>query len=52
MPTLIAKVVDSGYATLHELQTIYGLEDLWDLFEVNAVSQHNEYLAVKRANNH
>lgn len=36
-------------ATLHELQTVYGLEDLWTLFEIRAVAQHNEYLASKRA---
>jgi hypothetical protein len=48
--TMIATVITGGKATLHELQNIYGLEDLWDLFEIYAVSQHNEYLAVKRAN--
>jgi len=45
-------VVAADKATLYELQTIYGLEDMWDLFEIHAVSQHNEYLSVKRANNH
>lgn len=36
-------------ATLNELQTVYGLEGLWTLFEIRAVAQYNEYLAVKRA---
>jgi hypothetical protein len=45
----VAAVIGAQSATLHELQTIYGLEDLWTLFEINAVAQHNEYLAVKRA---
>jgi hypothetical protein len=35
---------------LHELETVHGLESLWDLFEIQAVSQHNENMAVKRAN--
>lgn len=50
MSMIVARVVESHHATLHELQTIYGLEDLWDLYEIHAVAQHNEYLAVKRAN--
>lgn len=33
-----------------ELQSTYGLEDMWNLFEIHAVAQYNEYLAVKRAN--
>jgi hypothetical protein len=35
---------------MHELETVYGLESLWDLFEIQAVTQHNENEAVKRAN--
>jgi hypothetical protein len=43
-------VVSANLATLHELETVYGLEGLWDLYEIHAVAQHNEYLAVKFAN--
>ena len=43
-------VVKAGLASLHELQTIYSLEDLWDLFEIHSVAQYNESQAVKRAN--
>jgi hypothetical protein len=44
--------VSSGLATLNELQTVYGLEDLWDLFEIQAVTRHNENSAVKNAHDH
>jgi hypothetical protein len=36
--------------TMHELETVYGLEDLWDLFEIDSVARFNEYLAAKHAN--
>jgi hypothetical protein len=29
-------------ATLHELQTVYGLRDLWDMLEILSVDAHNE----------
>nr|WP_255701749.1 transcription elongation factor GreA [Bordetella sp. LUAb4] len=31
-------------ATLHELQTVYGSQDLYDMLEVIAVDVHNETL--------
>ena len=40
----IATVVSSKLATLHELDTIYGVEDMWILLEINAVDRHNAYL--------
>ena len=30
-----------GLATLHECQTVYGVEDLYDLIEIAAVDDHN-----------
>jgi len=47
---VVAAVVAANDATLYELQTIYGLEDLWTMFEIRAVANHNEYLAAKSAN--
>jgi len=46
----MAAVVESKLATLNELQTVYGLEDLWNLFEIHAVAKYNEAkaAAVKR----
>jgi hypothetical protein len=35
--------------TLHELQTVYSLEDLYDLLEVGTYRAHNEWLAQQRA---
>jgi len=42
VPRTIASVVSARLATLHELQTVYGLMDLWDLIEIHAVDAHNE----------
>jgi len=41
-------VISSGKATLHELQTIYGIKDLYDLLEVLAVDSHNEWLLTRK----
>lgn len=35
-------IVSSGKATLAELQTVYGLEDLYDLIEVVNVDAYNQ----------
>ena len=35
-------MIASGYATLHELQTIYGSEDLYDFLEVISIDAHNQ----------
>jgi hypothetical protein len=43
----IATAVSSRLATLHELSTVYGLEDLWDLLEINAVDRHNEAIMTQ-----
>lgn len=44
----IGTVVGSKLATLHELQTIYGSEDLFDLHEVILVKLHNENVIFDR----
>lgn len=41
MPRTIATVVSSRMATLHELDTVYGIEDLWAMLEVITVDNHN-----------
>lgn len=33
--------MSSGLATLHELDTVYGLEDVYDLLELTAVDAYN-----------
>ena len=37
-------VVTARLATLHELQTVYGLQDLWDLLEIQSVDTYNQNL--------
>lgn len=37
-------------ATLHELQTVYGPQDLYDLLEVMAVDQYNENAMSEQRN--
>ena len=46
----IGAIVANGKATLHELKTIYSLEDAFLMWEVIAVTRYNEYLAVQHAN--
>ncbi|WP_277963902.1 hypothetical protein [Pseudomonas sp. RIT-To-2] len=47
MPRTVATCVSSRLATLHELDTVYGLEDMWGLLEVNTVDTHNANVAKK-----
>lgn len=42
VPCAVAVVVDSRLATLRELQTVYGLRDLYDMVEILAVRRENE----------
>ena len=44
----IAVVVSNRLATLAELDSVYGTEDLQDLMEILAVDAHNQRLAMKR----
>ena len=38
---MIARVISAKYATLHELQSVYGAEDLYNLLEIVAVENYN-----------
>jgi hypothetical protein len=49
VPAMIGAVVSSGRATLHELDTVYGTQDLHDLMEIAAVDAHNRRLLSKKA---
>lgn len=40
-------VVLSAKATLHELQTVYSLRDLYDFLEIIAVENHNNRLMAR-----
>ena len=41
---LIGTLVSSRLATLHELQTVYGTEDAYNLLEVICVDRYNQSL--------
>lgn len=44
----ISSVITSGFASLYELDTVIGTEDLFDLLELIAVNNHNQNLMNKR----
>jgi len=37
----LATVISAGRADLHQLDTVYGLEDMWNLLEIIQVDNHN-----------
>jgi hypothetical protein len=37
-------------ATLHELQTVYGAEDMYNMLEVLVVDNYNERILSKQGN--
>jgi hypothetical protein len=41
-------IVSHKLATLHELQTAYGAQDLYDLLEIIVVDGHNERVMSER----
>ena len=48
MPQILGTVISHGKATLHELDTVYGLEDVYlmlDIIKVDAQNRHvvNQY---------
>lgn len=45
---MVASVVHSGRATLNELRTIYHLEDLYRLWEIDYVPMYNEWYDMER----
>ena len=49
VPPIIGSVVNSRIATLHELESVYGLEDLYNLYEIILIKAANEQTVWKRA---
>jgi hypothetical protein len=45
----IGQVLSTRLATLHELDTVYGVEDVYDLLEVASVDAYNQRQLNKRA---
>lgn len=48
MPGPIGSVVSRGFATLHELDSVYGTEDLHDMLEIIAVDAFNKRAVNKQ----
>jgi hypothetical protein len=42
-------IIASGKATLHELRTIYTLEDAFLIWEAVVIPKYNEYMAAEEA---
>lgn len=45
LPKQIGIVVSAKMATLHELDTVYGVMDLYDILEIMSVDNYNQALA-------
>lgn len=45
LSNVIGTLISKRLATLHELDTVYGVRDAYDLLEVSAVDGYNEALA-------
>ena len=48
VPPTLATVISARLATLHELDTVYGLRDLWDMLEINTVDNHNQAAMIPK----
>jgi len=47
VPKTIATVVSSKLATLFELDSVYGVEDMWRLLEIITVDNYNRMVVNK-----
>jgi len=47
VPGIFGTVISKGLATLHEIDTVYGTQDIYDMLEVIAVDNHNHNLINK-----
>lgn len=44
---MVGQIIYQKIATLHELQTVYSLEDLYIMYEAIAVPMYNEYTQIE-----
>ena len=49
VPGMIGVIITRRLATLHELQTVYSLDDAADLYEIAAVNNYNEWKASEKS---
>ncbi|EGS3384438.1 transcription elongation factor GreA [Salmonella enterica subsp. enterica serovar Mikawasima] len=50
VPRTIATVISSGKASKVELDSVLGVQDLWDLLEIIQVDAHNERVMQETLN--
>jgi hypothetical protein len=48
VPRVIGMIVSADRATLHELDTVYGAQDAYDILEIMAVDAHNRRVIDER----
>ena len=48
VPGIIGVIITRQLATLHELQTVYSIDDAADLYEIAAVNNYNEWKASEQ----
>jgi hypothetical protein len=49
VPKTIGTVISAGRASLVELDTVLGVEDMYDLLEIISVDMYNQYIVNKQA---
>ena len=49
VPGMLGVIITRRLATLHELQTVYSIDDAADLYEIAAVNNYNEWRASEEA---
>ena len=49
VPGMIGVIITRRLATLHELQTVYSIDDAVDLYEIAAVNNYNEWRSAEEA---
>lgn len=47
VPPMIGTLISSKMANLHELDTVYGTQDAYDLLEIVTIDAHNRAKATK-----
>jgi 4-diphosphocytidyl-2C-methyl-D-erythritol kinase len=50
VPASIGTIVSRGFASLHELDTVYGTADLYDMIEIISVDAYNQRIVNKPRN--
>ena len=51
VPMTMGILVSSKMATLHELQTVYGMKDAYDMMEILYIDNQNQQIANRKARN-